>query len=227
MSNISFSDLVDAYAEHFCTGKMVIRLIVGEMVRAEEPMDSIMMMMEKFHDMTLADWEEKYPDIIGKSYTPVVLCYGNTVYVSIWTWANSVHYESADRYNKLVYHITDDPIRIDYGQLPCRYTTDRFSVKGSPSGNWLFRDINHMTGYQTDYVAEITFGSEMNWGFNGANAVLIFRELCDRFTNVTKNGRTYVGMKYYPGVGYWFGSILESTMYGPTNEFYESYKTEE
>ena len=82
-------------------------------------------------------------------------------------------------------------------------------------------DINHFTGLQVDYLAELKITDQVHWGFNGFNAVMLFKQKCDEYTSINKLGEEFVEMKYNPDIGYWFGEIKEETIDSDINLYYK------
>lgn len=180
----------------------------------EETFDHMVELGQWFMDDTIDDWEERYPDCKDLSYIVINLESGDVRRWKIWTRAKSVNYDSTDGWFNN-YKITDLPICIaaeDPGKP--------FSVIGSPSNDWLYKDINHLTGLQFDYLAEIKLEKEINWGFNGVNALMLFKEKCEEYTTMNQRGDEYVLIKYNPEIGYWFGTIGEETMNDPKINVY-------
>lgn len=192
--------------------------------------------MEKFLDWVLDDWEEEYPDVKNKSYVTIRIDIGNPdlfatnatqTYWKLWTRAKRLRYESTDGWGES-YPVTDLPICIE-AKTPeaciLRYEDGSvfqipFCPRNTPSTDWLYKDINHFTGLQVDYVGEIKIGETINWGLNGVNALLLFRRLCDENTCINMAGKEFVKLYSNPEIGYWFGELKPETVFSEQNRYY-------
>lgn len=183
--------------------------------------------MERFLDWILDDWEEEYPDVKHKSYVTIRIDIGDTVYWKLWTRAKRLRYESTDGWGES-YPVTDLPICIE-AKTPdaCIMRFEDGSIfqvpfcpRNTPSTDWLYKDINHFTGLQVDYVGEIKIGETINWGLNGVNALLLFRRLCDENTCINMAGKEFVKLYSNPEIGYWFGELKPETVFSEQNRYY-------
>lgn len=54
---------------------------------------------------------------------------------------------------------------------------------------WLMQTVQSTPSVQTNFIADITIDStpvNINWGFNGANAVMLFRKMCKQYRKTCK-----------------------------------------
>lgn len=189
-------------------------------------MTSVVEEVHHYFDWTLEDLEKLYPnETKDRRYTKVTLdCVeidGNGILtkllkrdVSTWTWVKSINYDTADGYMSN-YPITEIPVRFtDVTGIPFKPST-------SNGPNYLYTDINHLTGLTFDYVGEITWDdNDINWGFNQFNAVIRLKDLIDKYQSVNCEGKPYVNINWMHGIGYWFGEITKETIYSETNAYY-------
>ena len=182
----------------------------------EETAGHAIEMIEWILDDIMDRWEERFEDCKGASYIAINLEIGDQHFWRLWTRAKTIAYQADDGWFSDRYPITDLPISI-IADAPDR----PFAVKGSPSTDWLYNDINHFTGLQVDYLAELKITDQVHWGFNGFNAVMLFKQKCDEYTSINKLGEEFVEMKYNPDIGYWFGEIKEETIDSDINLYYK------
>lgn len=104
---------------------------------------------------------------------------------------------------------------------PRGFILKKDSIRGSHM--WLMQDII-ATSPQTNYVADLKFTRlnftnspgkivlDLNWGFNGANAVLIFREMCEKYRkpSLTELSGGVVVIHLCTGIGAWMQDNLRA-----------------
>lgn len=185
-------------------------------------------MIKEYKYATLEYYEKTFPDDAkNKAYVAVdvfvslYVCDGDhekshTVVTSlpqrIWTRCQKLLNETTDGYVHTI-PVTETPIMIQFESFPDFFVP----VGDDPIRLWLFTDINHMTNTQIDYCAEIKIKESINWGFNGINAVLLFRQQCEKYTQVMMNpdgtpAGEFIQINYHPHIGYWFGTLLLETV---------------
>ena len=129
---------------------------------------------------------------------------------SIWAWFKSTKYQSKDGWST-DYEVTDMPIRISTYVPHPRYIPKSLKAAGEFE-RWLYKDINNPDNTQLDYVAEIKVDKTINWGINGLNALLLFKQLCDDHEVANPHGRDFILINYNPYIGYWFGNITHEAL---------------
>lgn len=167
--------------------------------------------MSAYNWVTLSDWEEIFPDLKCAPYVEVIL-YNNDAMLrhSIWAWFKSTKYQSKDGWST-DYEVTDMPIRISTYVPHPRYIPKSLKAAGEFE-RWLYKDINNPDNTQLDYVAEIKVDKTINWGINGLNALLLFKQLCDDHEVANPHGRDFILINYNPYIGYWFGNITHEAL---------------
>lgn len=181
-------------------------------------------LLDAYYWVTLSDWEEMFPDLKCAPYVEVVL-YDKDAMLrhSIWAWFKSTKYQSKDGWTT-EYEVTEMPICIStYVPHPSYVPKSLKAIREFE--HWLYKDINKPDNTQLDYVAQITIDKTIDWGINGLNALLIFKQLCDDYEVANPHGGNFVLINYNPYIGYWFGAIHQDTLEqyfckrGSTNEF--------